>query len=243
MTDTTSFGIATINPIRYRGYYYDEETGLYYVSSRYYDPEIGRFISPDTTDILTATPMGLTDKNLFAYCDNNPITRIDSGGDFWNTIIGAAAGAVVGGITAAIMGTDIVAGIASGALSGAITGAAVDITIATGGAGLIALAGVATASGFGGAAGSYLNQRMNGAKHEEVDWGTVAIDGVWGAVGGMLSFGMADIGGKACKTLAQNLALKGKDLIRQVLDDFLTSSIISAGVWLNGTKMNKLRER
>lgn len=56
---------AEINPLRYRGYYYDTETGFYYVSSRYYDPEIGRFISPDTTDVLTATPMGLTDKNLY----------------------------------------------------------------------------------------------------------------------------------------------------------------------------------
>ncbi len=61
------------------------QTGFYYVSSRYYNPGIGRFISPDTTDILTATPMGLTDKNLFAYCDNNPITRKDNGGAFWET--------------------------------------------------------------------------------------------------------------------------------------------------------------
>lgn len=57
--------MAQTNPLRYRSYYYDSETGLYYVSSRYYDPEIGRFISPDTTDVLTATPMGLTDKNLY----------------------------------------------------------------------------------------------------------------------------------------------------------------------------------
>ena len=78
--------IAIINPFRYRGYYYDTETGFYYVSSRYYDPEIGRFISPDTTDVLTATPMGLTDKNLYAYCDNNPVVRVDHGGQFWDTV-------------------------------------------------------------------------------------------------------------------------------------------------------------
>ena len=73
-------------PFRYRGYVFDEETGFYYVSSRYYDPEIGRFISPDTTDVLTATPMGLTDKNLYAYCDNNPVVRVDHGGQFWETV-------------------------------------------------------------------------------------------------------------------------------------------------------------
>lgn len=83
---TSSGTLANINPIRYRGYYYDSETGFYYVSSRYYDPEVGRFISPDTTDVLTATPIGLTDKNLYAYCDNNPVIRVDHGGQFWETI-------------------------------------------------------------------------------------------------------------------------------------------------------------
>ena len=78
---------AIYNPFRYRSYYYDTETGLYYVSSRYYDPAIGRFISPDTTDILTATPMGLTDKNLYAYCDNNPVVRVDRNGQFWDYVV------------------------------------------------------------------------------------------------------------------------------------------------------------
>ena len=91
MADT----LGTYNPLRYRGYVYDQETGLYYVSSRYYDPEIGRFISPDTTDVLTATPMGLTDKNLYAYCDNNPVVRVDHGGEFWNVVIGAAIGGAI----------------------------------------------------------------------------------------------------------------------------------------------------
>ena len=85
LSATGTSAIATLNPLRYRGYVYDSETKLYYVGSRYYDPEVGRFISPDTTDVLTATPMGLTDKNLFAYCDNNPVMREDSGGYFWDT--------------------------------------------------------------------------------------------------------------------------------------------------------------
>jgi len=78
--------VANVNPFRYRGYFYDVESGFYYVSSRYYDPEVGRFISPDTTDVLTATPMELTDKNLYAYCDNNPVVRVDHGGQFWDTV-------------------------------------------------------------------------------------------------------------------------------------------------------------
>jgi len=76
--------IANINPFRYRGYYYDTETGFYYLQTRYYDPVVGRFINRDTSEILTATPTSLTDKNLFAYCDNNPIMRIDQGGQFWD---------------------------------------------------------------------------------------------------------------------------------------------------------------
>ena len=66
--------LADLNPLRYRGYYYDSETGFYYVSSRYYDPEIGRFIN---ADVLVSTGQGLLGNNMFAYCRNNPVCRID----------------------------------------------------------------------------------------------------------------------------------------------------------------------
>ena len=81
------YNMAEDNPFRYRGYYFDRETGFYYLKSRYYDPKIGRFISPDTTNVLTATPMGLTDKNLYAYCDNNPVVRVDFNGQFWDYVV------------------------------------------------------------------------------------------------------------------------------------------------------------
>ena len=69
-TDTTFIGY--INPLRYRGYYYDSETGLYYLNERYYDPEIGRFISADET-----LDGGY---NLFEYCYNNPVILYDPNG-------------------------------------------------------------------------------------------------------------------------------------------------------------------
>ena len=69
------------NPLRYRCYVYDEETGMYYLGSRYYNPVMGRFISADSTSTLTATST-LTDKNLYAYCDSNPTSRVDDEGDF-----------------------------------------------------------------------------------------------------------------------------------------------------------------
>ena len=77
---------AAKNPYKYRGYYYDSDLGLYYLQTRYYDAKTSRFISPDTASILTATPAALTDKNLYAYCDNNPVMRIDNGGMFWGTL-------------------------------------------------------------------------------------------------------------------------------------------------------------
>ena len=66
--------------------------GLYYLQSRYYDSNTGRFVNADNSDVIAATPMGLADKNLFAYCDNNPVTRADDGGEWWHIAIGAAIG-------------------------------------------------------------------------------------------------------------------------------------------------------
>ena len=89
----------TNNPFTYRGYYYDRDLGLYYLQSRYYDSKICRFINADHSSVLLATPLALTDKNLYAYCDNNPVMRVDNSGEIWNILIGAAVGAVVGLIT------------------------------------------------------------------------------------------------------------------------------------------------
>ena len=70
-------------PFRYRGYVYDEETGFYYLQSRYYNPEVGRFIS---ADVYLSTGQGVIGHNAYAYCGNNPIIRLDSTGNFWDTI-------------------------------------------------------------------------------------------------------------------------------------------------------------
>ena len=76
--------LAELNPFRYRGYYYDTETGLYYLKTRYYDPEIGRFITIDDIAVLDTTrdyPNGL---NLYAYCFNDPINAGDDEGNIPN---------------------------------------------------------------------------------------------------------------------------------------------------------------
>jgi RHS repeat-associated protein len=73
-------GLAEINPYRYRGYYYDIETGLYYLQSRYYDPEAGRFISQD--DVSYIDSEHINGLNLYAYCLNNPVCYSDPSGKF-----------------------------------------------------------------------------------------------------------------------------------------------------------------
>ena len=82
-------------PFRYRGYVYDQETGWYYLQSRYYDPTTCRFIS---ADVLLSTGQGVIGHNSFAYCLNNPIKMYDSNGRFGllaTLLIGAVVGAVV----------------------------------------------------------------------------------------------------------------------------------------------------
>ena len=69
--------IAQVNPFRYRGYYYDNESGLYYLNSRYYNAEWGRFINADS---YITTGQGVTGYNMFTYCGNSPINNVDPGG-------------------------------------------------------------------------------------------------------------------------------------------------------------------
>ena len=66
--------IANLNPFRYRGYYYDTETGFYYLQSRYYDPVVGRFLNADA---FVSTGQGILGNNMFAYCLNNPVNMMD----------------------------------------------------------------------------------------------------------------------------------------------------------------------
>ena len=84
--------IAEINPIRYRGYYYDAETGLYYLCSRYYNPIAKRFINADKSSVLNTYFQELINKNLYTYCDNNPIMRYDETGDCWLTALAVGFG-------------------------------------------------------------------------------------------------------------------------------------------------------
>ena len=93
--------LANLNPFRYRGYYFDEETGLYYLQTRYYDPEVGRFIFRDSIEY--ADPETICGLNLYAYCGNNPVMNVDPTGTFiLSLIIAAVIGAAASALSSVV---------------------------------------------------------------------------------------------------------------------------------------------
>ena len=85
--DNSNCNIATINPFRYRGYYYDAEIGMYYLQSRYYCSDLARFLNSDSANYLGSSCL-LVSYNVFIYCDNEPITKWDPVGNFAIVIAG-----------------------------------------------------------------------------------------------------------------------------------------------------------
>ena len=112
------------NPFRYRGYVYDSDTALYYLESRYYDPETGRFLS---ADVYLSTNQGVLGNNAFIYCGNNPVVRRDEGGELWDTVfdvislVGSVAEVIVNpasGAAWAALGADILCTVVPGLTGG-----------------------------------------------------------------------------------------------------------------------------
>jgi len=108
--------VLSMNPFRYRGYHFDSETGLYYLQSRYYDPQTGRFISPDAYSYLE--PETVNGLNLYSYCNNNPVMNVDPSGHLVlsSFLIGLGIAALIGASAGAV---SYAAGVAiTGILSG-----------------------------------------------------------------------------------------------------------------------------
>lgn len=136
------------NPLRYRGYVYDNETGLYYLNSRYYNPVWGRFINAD--EQLNDDILG---NNMFAYCSCNPISRTDNSGKGW-VFACAVVGLIAGGVTKIISNVACGKKWNDGVIGAAVGGAVYGIVAAT--TGNVIAAGYASA-----AAESLMNQVLS----------------------------------------------------------------------------------
>ena len=178
---TLASTLGTIQPFRYRAYVYDEETGLYYINARYLEPIKSRFISSDTIDAVSLSLTSLAERNLYSYCDNNPIVRKDENGKFWHTLVGGVVGAVVSAAVQVV--SNLTDGNADNKWYDGVGGALV-----TG-----AISGGLAASGIGLGASVAANAALSAANSAVYDIASgdginltdVLIDGCIGAVAGL----------------------------------------------------------
>lgn len=199
--------IAKLNHFMFRGYFHDDETGFYYLKTRYYDPDLGRFVSMDSQIGKIGETMGM---NLFAYCSCNPVGMTDENGQWGNwftklligvAVIAVCAIAVVatGGFGASCIATSMLVGAVKGAAIGAAVGA---VTGAVQGA---ITEGIRTGTWEGALRGAF----------------TGAIEGaadgfMWGAIGGAISGAMNPSYCFVAGTLVvTSLGMKVIDEIRQ----------------------------
>ena len=188
------------NPFRYCGQYFDKETGTYYLRARYYDPEIGRFISQDGMEYAKdKDPLSL---NLYTYCSGNPVMYDDPSGHWINFVIGAVAGALVGG------GVDMISQlIENGGNFDKVDWRSVGLSSLSGAAsGLLAATGVGlVGSVLGNAAISGGVSLLNQVTDEEKGISKTAIiaDTIFGGIAGGL--GGAGKGGSASLKTANKL--------------------------------------
>lgn len=179
-TENTSATFAgNINPIRYRSYYYDSDIGLYYLQTRYYDPETGRFINLDQIEYID--PEQLNGLNLYAYCLNNPVMGYDPMGTFsWK-----AFGTIFAIVAAAAIGVALT--FATGGLAGAVIGGA--------------------ALGFAVSATDNLISQVSENGWDNVDYGKVWKEGGIGAAIGSVSGFFAYGFGQVASSLGKQIGL------------------------------------
>lgn len=233
--DSSDAAIGDLNPLRYRGYYYDAETGFYYLQSRYYDFANCRFINADA--YVTTNVGSILNSNMFAYCENNPIMLVDQDGGvpviIAGALIGGLVGAVSGALSSALQGGDkseIMAGALSGMVTGFVAGAvstAAPILAATLDVSGMAMLGAASAvSGAVGTFSSALSQKSTKGK---VDWGEAVLNGGLTAIDTFASRGVgiiargSGIGTAVCTTVQATANLTFGSMLGQIQGAFKTT--------------------
>ncbi len=214
ITGSLANTVGVYNPFRYKGYYYDKETNMYYCNSRYYVPEWCRWLTIDSVEYLE--PGSVNGLNLFAYCSNNPVNMVDPSGHSFLAalLISMGVAALIGGVTSGLHAYksgerewDLIADIAGGTIFGSAIGA----TIALGSAAGLAATG-ASVAGFGISTGTALSisigitatagmakYSLNCVDSQEQKWNLSGflLSGIEGGLQGTVTFGLAFIGGKS----------------------------------------------
>ena len=175
LTDPTS--IANLNPLRYRGYYYDAETGFYYLQSRYYDFANCRFINADT--FATTDANGFLSANMFAYCENNPVSNSDSEGEFPIQVVAAAVSGVVN------LATSWASAKATGQTFTFLDGA---VAFVAGAVGVFGSAGRFASAALSGAWTAYSISRNGGSTVGAISCGALSAGFSWFAFSNLAKF-------------------------------------------------------
>lgn len=237
--------IISLNPFRYRGYYFDIETNLYYLNSRYYDSDVGRFLNADSIDYLN--PNSINGLNLYNYCNNNPISYVDNNGNSWNSFwSGIKSGwnkakkwvkNAWNDVKNFVSETwDIVLG---AVVSGALIGGGVTLTIISGGT-LANLGLTMIGAGVGGFLGG-LQNKLDGGSY----WGgylggaisgglTAGFSSMFGPIGALAGGFLGNFAGTIVTDAINGIKLIGTEYWLGLTIDGLLSGLIAMGGYYVG---------
>ena len=191
VTQDTS-GLATLNPFRWKGYYFDQESGMYYCHTRYYVPEWCRWLNADHPSFLQAD--SLQGLNLFTYCKNNPVSFTDHSGNFVSAIFGGLS-ALVSGLILGQSAEQIAYNVAVAALTGFL----VDVAVASVGAAVPIIIAAIGVINFAADAGSQM--LFEDKKINEVDWVRAGVVGGIAMATSLIGVGI----GKAIRIKGENV--------------------------------------
>ena len=173
-------GVGSLNPFRYRGYYFVSRIGLYYLTTRFYDYTTGRFLNADVPSICFDDGLKVPEGcNLYSYCRNNPIMNVDPSGHFGILALIAitVASMVIGGgaqlisnAVAGKTGSELWRGVVGAAIGAGVNALALCLAMPTGGASLFIAAGASSIAQTG------VDTLETVIRGEQVDWAQTAID-------------------------------------------------------------------